>query len=433
MTLGRSARDKRPQVKPVQKIELSGEKTGLRAIAAVVFLLIGVGALVYAVDQMFTIEPGWQTIQAGAADGPTCGDEFVFLYEVGVSGRSAREESREATRLYTEACRKAYQMFHASERFEDMVSLKELSGRPNEVLAVDRALYQAFEAVQEAGDRTVYLGPVYARYNDLFLCQDDVQLVDFDPRLSEEVAEEYAAIAAYAEDPYSIDVELLEDSRVCLRVSEDYLAYAQREGIDRFLDFGWMRNAFVADYLAETMMEAGFTCGTISSHDGFARCLDNREGSYALPLLDWLEDRPIEAGTLEYQGPMSLVSLRGFPAAEGDEYRYYRLKNGEVRTLYLDPYDSGLCKLGSDSVGSVVCYSPARGCAELAMGVGQAYISHFSGDDWSKGLGSGEIRIIDCWSDSHEFVCTSRETVVTNLYENEDGVRYTLKVGPTPD
>ena len=42
MTLGRSARDKRPQVKPVQKIELSGEKTGLRAIAAVVFLLIGV-------------------------------------------------------------------------------------------------------------------------------------------------------------------------------------------------------------------------------------------------------------------------------------------------------------------------------------------------------------------------------------------------------
>ena len=46
---------------------------------------------------------------------------------------------------------------------------------------------------------------------------------------------------------------------------------------------------------------------------------------------------------------------------------------------------------------------------------------------------SGEIRLIYCWSDSHEFVCTSRETVVTNLYENEDGVRYTVKVGPVPD
>ena len=431
--MGRSARDKRPQVKPVQKIELSWEKTGLRAVAAVVCLLVGAGALVYAVSQLFTTEPGWQTIQAGTADGTTCGDEFVFLYEVGASGRSAREESRALTQLYTQACRKAYQLFHTGERFEGVVNLKEINGRPNQVLTVDEALYRAFEAVQGAEDRTIYLGPVYARYNDLFLCGDDAQLVDFDPRLNPEVAEEYAAIAAYARDPEAIDVELLEDNQICLRVSEDYLAYAQREGIERFLDFGWMRNAFVADYLAEAMIGAGFTCGTISSYDGFARCLDDREGTYALPLLDWLGDRPIEAGTLEYQGPMSLVSLRSFPAAEGDEYRYYRLKNGEVRTLYLDPYDSGLCKLGSDSWGSVVCYSPARGCAELAMGVGQAYISGFSGDDWGKGLGSGEVRIIDCWSGSHEFVCTSRETVVTNLYENKDGVRYTLKVGPVPD
>lgn len=423
MTLGRSARDKRPRVKPVQKIELSGEKTGLRAVAAVVFLLIGVGALVYAVDQMFTIEPGWQTIQAGAADGPTCGDEFVFLYEVGVSGRSAREESREAARLYAEACRKAYQMFHASESFEDVVSLKELSGRPNEVLTVDRALYRAFEAVQKAGDRTVYLGPVYARYNDLFLCQDDVQLVDFDPRLSPEVAEEYAAIAAYAGDPYSIDVELLEDSQVCLRVSEDYLAYAQREGIDRFLDFGWMRNAFVADYLAETMMEAGFTCGTISSHDGFARCLDSREGSYSLPLLDWLEDRPIQAGTLEYQGPVSLVSLRGFPAAEGDEYRYYRLKNGEVRTLYLDPAD-GLCKLYVDSV---TCYSPAHSCAEMAMELGHAFIADALYPGPMLKLVREEAIVIECWSEERAFIILGEgEPVITNLYEYAEGERYTV-------
>lgn len=431
--MGRYARDKRPQVKPVEKIQLSGENLTLRAVAAVLLLIIGAGALVYAFQRLFTPEPGWQAIQAGTDQGPGCGEDFTFLYELGVSGQSVSAESRTVTQLYTQACRTAYQLFNADEGFEGVVNLWEINRRPNQVLQVDQVLYRAFAAIQEAGDRTVYLGPVVTRYDDLFYCEDDAQLVDFDPRLSPAVAEEYAAVADYAVDPAQIDVELLEDFQIRLRVSEDYLAYAQREGIDRFLDFGWKRNAFVADYLAETMIEAGFTCGAISSQDGFVRCLDNREGNYALPLLDWLEDRPIEAGTLEYQGPMSLVSLRSFPAAGGDEYRYYRLKNGEVRTLYLDPYDSGLCKLGSDSVGSVVCYSPARGCAELAMGVGQAYISGFSGDDWSKGLGSGEIRIINCWSDSHEFVCTSRETVVTNLYENEDGVRYTVKVGPVPD
>lgn len=162
----------------MRKIELSGEKTALRAAAAVVFLLIGVGALTYAVSRLFAVEPGWQAVQAGTSDGPTCGDEFVFLYEVGASGRSAREERREVTRLYTQACRKAYQLFHTAERFEDVVSLKELSSRPNEALEVDPALYRAFEAVQEAGDRNVYLGPVYARsrVTACRLCADDTPL-----------------------------------------------------------------------------------------------------------------------------------------------------------------------------------------------------------------------------------------------------------------
>lgn len=424
--MGRSARDNRPHIKPVEKIQLSEENVGLRIAAVVLFLLIGAGALAYAFGQLFAVDPGWQTIEAGTSDGPNCGEEFVFLYELGRSGRSARDESRELAELYTQACRKAFQLFNADESFEGMVNLRDINQRPNEVLEVDEVLYQALESVQEAGDRTLYLGPAVTRYDDLFYCEDDAQLVDFDPRLSLEVAEEYAAAAAFAVDPEQIDVELLGESKIRLNVSKEYLAYAQREGIDRFLDFGWMRNAFVADYLADTMIEAGFTYGTISSYDGFARCLDSREGTYGLPILDWLEDRPIEAGTLEYQGPMSLVTLRYFPAAEGDEHRYYRLKNGEVRTLYLDPYDGGLCKLGGDSVGSVVSFSPAHSCAELAMSMGQSYISGV----WSGRVGSGEIV---CWSDSHELVCTSRETVVTNLYENEDGVRYTLKVGPVPD
>lgn len=424
--MGRGARDDRPQGKPIQKIELSGENAALRAVAAVVFLLIGVVALVYGFNQLFAVEPGWQTIQAGTADGPNCGDEFEFLYELGASGRSAKEESRELAQLYTQACRKAYQLYHTSERFEGVINLKEINDHPNEVLTVDQTLYRAFEAVQAAGDRTIYLGPVYARYNDLFLCQDDAQLVDFDPRISAEVAEEYASIAAYALDPHSIDVELLGDGQICLRVSEDYLAYARREGVERFLDFGWLRNAFIADDLASAVLENGYTCGTISSYDGFVRCLDSREESYGLPLLDWLEDRPIEAGTLEYQGPMSLVILRGFPAAAGDSFRYYRLKSGEIRTLYLDPKD-GVCKLDADSV---TCYSPEHSCAGLAMKIGRAYITDedaFRPDPQIELIREGVV-IIKCWSEHHMFMTLGPfdEGAIANLYENENGVRYTV-------
>lgn len=371
--MGRTAKDNRdlPHPKPVEKIELSDRNATGRFIAAALFLLVGAGALVYAFRQLGTPEAGWQAIQAGTGSGPTCGEEFVFLYELGAGGQPVLTESRAVTAEYTKACRKAFQMFHTSETFEDTVSLCEISGRPNQELEVDPALYGAFAAVREEGDRTVYLGPVYARYGDLFYCTDDSQLADFDPYSSEEVAREYAAATAYAMDPAHIDVELLGENRVRLRVSEEYLAFAQREGIERFLDFGWMRNAFAADYLAQTMAEAGFTKGSISSIDGFIRCLDGREGSYSLNLYDVEGEKPVQAGVLEYQGPMSLVSLRAFPLNEGDRQRCYRLRNGELRTMYLDPRD-GRCK---NALNALTCYAGDRTCAQLAMAAAPIFIA----------------------------------------------------------
>ena len=357
----------------MEKIELSGSNITLRLIAAGLFLLIGALALAYSFGQLFAVEGGWQEIEAGASDGPTCAGEFTLFYELGAEGRAPEEENRALSALYTQTCRTAYQLFHTMEGFDGVVNLWELSRRPNEALEVDPMLYRAFEAVREAGERTVYLGPVYARYGDLFRCQDDVMLVDFDPRLSGEVAAEYAAYAAYAADPAHIEVELLGENRLRLRISEEYLAFARQESVVCFLDFGWLRNAFVADCLTDALAEGGFTCGTIASWDGFARCLDGREGrTYALELLDELEEgRPICAGTAEYQGPMSLAALRRFPAAERDWERFYRLRDGQVRTMYLDPAD-GLCRGAADFLA---VYAGDWSCARLAMEAAPVFIA----------------------------------------------------------
>lgn len=354
----------------MQKIELSEDNLTKRFIAAALFLVIGGAALAYGFLQLMTVDSGWQAIQASASAGPTCAGEFVFLYELGAGG-DPTVENKLITTLYTDACRKAFQLFHTAERYDDVVSLAEISARPNEVLTVDPVLYGAFEAAARFEDRTVYLGPVYARYGDLFFCTDDAQLADFDPRLSQEVREEYAAVAAYAMDPRHVNVELLGEDQICLRVSEDYLTYAQREGIDRFLDFGWLKNAFIIDYLADTMAESGCTNGAITSYDGFTRCLDGRAGNYSLNLYDPGEDGAVQVGTMEYQGPMSLLSLRTFPVGELDGQRCYRLKNGEVRTLYLDPAD-GMCRSAADSV---TCYAPDCSCAQLALEMGPVFIA----------------------------------------------------------
>ena len=369
--MGREAKDNRPHLRPVEKIQLSDEHLKLRLIAAVVFLVLGGAALAYSFMQMLSPESGWQTIEASTSEGANCGDEFVFLYELGAGEISASAESKAVSRLYSDACGRLFQVFHTLESFEGMTNLRDVNLHPNETLTVDEVLYRAFETVQRYGDRTVYLGPVYERYNGLFHCTDDSQLPDFDPYLSEEVRAEYEAAAAFANDPEAVDLRLLGDNQVCLYVSEEYLAYARQWGIERYLDFGWLTNAFAIDYLAQVLTENGYTNGTVSSYDGFVRNLDSRGLDYALNLYDFSDGRIYPAGVMSYRGPRSMAYLRDYPISGDDRRRMYLLETGEVRTGYLSTVD-GRCR---SAAHDLLAWSDGLGCAELALRLAPIYVA----------------------------------------------------------
>ena len=422
--MGRTARDNRdlPHPRPVQKIQLSEEHIGRRLIAAVIVLVIGGAALAYAFSQLMSPEAGWQPIEASTAQGANCGDEFVFLYELGAGGTSVAAEKRAVSALYTDTCQKLFQLFHTVESFEGVTNLRDLSLHPNETLTVDDMLYRAFETVQRYGDRTVYLGPVYARYGDLFACTDDAQLVDFDPYLSDEVRKEYGAVAAFACDPQAIDLRLLGNNQVCLYVSEEYLAYAQQEGIERFLDFGWLKNAFIADEIAQAMTAGGFTHGSVSSFDGFNRNLDNRGlMGYGQNVYDFAGGKVYQAAVMEYQGPMSIVYLRDYPINDQDEWRLYRLKNGQVRTSYLDPADG----LSKSAAHDLICYSADIGCAGIALQVAPAYVAEGLDTGMLARLAGQGIQSVYC-SDRVVYG-TDPALKLSNLYGG-DGVSYTASI-----
>ena len=59
------------------------------------------------------------------------------------------------------------------------------------------------------------------------------------------------------------------ENQVCLHVSDAYQAYAAEMGYTAYLDFFWMKNAFLIDYLADTIRGEGYQLGIISSKDGF--------------------------------------------------------------------------------------------------------------------------------------------------------------------
>ncbi len=402
--MGRTARNKNEQrPKPVKKIELSEKNIKLRIIAAALFLLIGVSLIAYSVNNFFTPELGWSAIEAYSANDVDCSEEFVFLYNL-----KSAEEERAIRTLYSDAALKAYRLFNESESFEGMTNLHDINQNPNKELLVDEALYNAFSLINELNSRYIYLAPVYARYDDIFFCADDSGLVDFDPRLNDEVKAEYSEVWEYAQN--GCKLELLGNNKIKLNVSEGYLEYAGKEGITDFVNFFWMRNAFIADYIADIMIEKGFTDGSITSYDGFTRNFGVKE-DYSLNIFDRRGDKVYAAAVMHYTGALSAVSYRDFPLNSLDSRRFYTLNNGEVRSSYLD-FD-GLCK---SSIGSLVCMSIDKSCAEIAVSTAPFYISDRFDSDGLFELSKDDIFSVCC--ENGYIRCNSSLVTFTDLYDD---------------
>ncbi|MGM9593931.1 MAG: hypothetical protein ACI3U8_06215 [Candidatus Onthomonas sp.] len=406
-----------PHPKPVEKIELSENRFGLRLALALVLLLVGAGCITYAVSSLFSADDGWCQITSNAAE-YHCGEDFTFLYCLGETGVSATAEKKAITALYSDATELAFRLFTNDVEYEGVHNVYDINRHPNEVLEVDPLLYEAFALVQAYGDRCIYLAPVYEQYDDLFYCTDDSQAVDFDPRLNPEVGEAYREIAAYANDRNAVDIELLGDNRIRLQVSEEYLAYARENAIDSFVDFFWLKNAFIADYLAEVMISNGYTRGCLSSCDGFVRNLDSSGETYSFDITDRVGQVLYPAARMTYSGPLSLAVLRDYGV---DQEYYYTFSDGEIRTPYLDPQD-GLCK---SAVSELICYSQGQSCAEILLRMIPVYLSDAFQPEQLTALAEEKIYSVYC-RDS-KVLYNDPTLTLTDLYSGED-TRYSAEL-----
>lgn len=402
----------------MERIELNEEHVSPRLILAAALLLLGVGLLTYSIVRFLNPDTaGWTAITASTSEGASSAGDFTLQYCLGTGEASPTAERKDVAALYSDLARRAFRLFHADQSFEGLVNVYALNRRPNEAVEVDPALYAAFQTVVDSGSRALYLGPVYSRYFDLFSCQDDVQLVDFDPRLSEEVAAEYRELCAWANDRSAIGLELLGENKVCLRVSEAYLDYAQREGYEDLIDFSWMTNAFVADLIADGLIEQGYTHGVLTSYDGFCRNLDSGDTAYTLQLYSRQGDTVCAAAELHYTGPRTFVVLRDYPMSQQDEQRFYTLRNGERRTPYVDPAD-GLCR---NALPELVCSSGELGCGEVLLAMLPVYGSDrfdASAPDRLKGRG-----IASFWWEGYSLHSTEAGAELDGFY-SEDGVTF---------
>ena len=66
--MSKNARDRRPYIKPVKRIELSETNVKLRMILIVLLLSIAVVAVIYGLFSLLNTEPGWQEVEVSSSN-----------------------------------------------------------------------------------------------------------------------------------------------------------------------------------------------------------------------------------------------------------------------------------------------------------------------------------------------------------------------------
>ncbi len=355
--MNRTARDNRErQPKPVKKIEVSSSNVKSRTIVLIVALVVAVGAIGFGVYSAVKTDKGMQQIEVNTTD-RNCGSEFTLYYNIGSGKTSASNEKRAITKLYSALCVKAYEMFDEYAEYEDVVSVKYISNHPNEKIQVDKTLYNAFNKMLSGTGRYIYYSMVYFYYSQIFDAESDFYAEQYDPYLNEEVKDDYMQICAYANSAEHINLRLYDDYSVELSVSEQFSEFA--DGSD-FLTFSWLKNAFIIDYLAEELVEGGFTDGYLISKDGFVRALSNRNMSFNV--FDKSDNTVYQVCTASAD-ILSIVSLRDFPVRSSEKDIYYIYQDGTVRSRYINEFGFSL-----NAIPSIVGYSNGS-CADVLMSI----------------------------------------------------------------
>lgn len=409
--MSKNARDRRPYVRPVTRIELSENNIKLRWILIVVLLSIAVVAVIVGLFSLLNTEPGWQEVEVSSKN-PNCSGDFVLMYDFSDAGSDATSQYKQLTTLYTGATEKAYRIFTADVLEDGLKNVAYLNAHVNRTVTVEPELYEALVKVIQYGDRHVFLAPAMSEYNRVFLCETDAEASLYDPTQNPETAAWLEELSRFVRDPEMISLEILGENQVRLHVDKAYLTFAEENEIETYLDFGWMTNAFITDYLANVLTENGFTCGYLSSYDGFTRNLDSRGNTYSMNIFDAQGMDVYRPARMSYSEAMSIVSLRNYPLDELDKWHYYAFESGEIVTAFLDSADC----MSKSATDNLVSYSGQFGCSDILLQIADVFIAEeFHAEELNALTQSG---IFSIWCDDTTLKYNDSELILEHLTDN---------------
>lgn len=407
--------------KPVKKIEVSERHIKLRAVLVVLFILIALAAFAWAIISALSTDKGWHTVEVSSSE-VNCSSEFSFYYYIEEGGLSATEELENVETLYALACIDAYRLFNEFTLYEDLYNLAYINDNPNTEVSVDERLYSALQLVQQYNMLPMlYLGPVYVIYDGIMYASNELDAQYSDPYYNDETAAYIDEIMDYVNDG-DVSLQLLGDNRVKLNVSPEYLAFMEEftqsdddeEAVARYLNFGVLRNAFIADFIADYLIENGCASGILNSYDGYTRSLGEGD-EFSITIYNKGESATYPAGTANGTGAASVVRFRSYALSSSDYGYKFGYSDGATATLYIDPSD-GLYK---SCIDDLIVYSYSSSCAEVLL---QAYNIYIAAQFDSSAMQATGLNYIYCEGTDILYNDGSAEVIANSF---NDGTEYT--------
>jgi hypothetical protein len=356
--LSRTVREKKVYLRPVKKIELSESHVKLRTFAVVAMIVIAATAFGFGIHSLVEGDKGWINVECVMTE-PNCSGDFNFSYHT-----NGRQTTTAVEAQYSKACVDAYAMFSAKERSADFNNLWKINNEPNTVIELPTPLYEALVTMSDKGKLAyLYLGPIYEEYEALCLADSETDALEFDPARNPDEKEYIDRILGFINSGSDIELAFIGYQKVMLIVSEEYEAFAKEYGKFTYIDFGWMKNAFVIDYIAEQMINAGYTDGCISSFDGFSRCLDDGNTQYSYNVYSLGEKGPEIYKVINYKGRENIVSYRTFELYDLDQIHYRTYADG----TRVHPYISPETGLPAATLDMNCLHTKQMSCSELML------------------------------------------------------------------
>lgn len=354
--------------KPVEKIEINIKHVKLRFFIVIVLVLVVIGVGVYMLVSSLTETDGWKDIPVNSnLEHYNYGDEFYFQYNLGKSGKGATEEFKELQQVYSESIISTSKDLSSYDSYEDVHNVYYINSHINEDIVVSDYLFDALNKVLEKEPNFLYYGPIHSEYEKFLLTAKEATAKSFDPHYSLELSNYYTRVIEKINNG-DISISLNQENKsVRLNVNEEYknliIENTTENTVPHYIDFGWLKEPLIMDYLYDKLTSLGFIYGYITTYRG---CFMNlyKNFNYQLNINNYIDNVSQRSARMTIINPMRGIQFRNFSVYDSyDLYHLFTYKDGVSRTDYIN-YSDGL---DYASIDSLTCYSYNLSLTEIAL------------------------------------------------------------------